>query len=318
LDAKRILAAVSPSAAPFRSVLRRLRRVPDGPHWAYLFILPSLILVAVVVAYPMVTGLLLSLQRFKLNEVARQGEFVGLQNYARALADPVVLQAATTTFFFVSSVVIGSLVVGLSVALVLYSLTRGAAISRLILLVPLFLPSVVASYTWAVLLDGRAGMVNDVLTRLGAIHGPISWFADPKLAFIAVVVIEIWHRFPLFAIFLLAAMYTIPHELAEAAAVDGAGAWARFRRIKLPLLRPIMVISSILVTISVAQSPDVVAILTGGGPARATTTLSLYSFQTGYLAFDLGYAAAIACILFAALAVFVVAYVPVSGILKRG
>jgi multiple sugar transport system permease protein len=274
--------------------------------------------VAVVVAYPMATGLLMSLQRFKLNDIARQGQFVGLANYARAFADPVVQQAATTTLFFVSSVVIGSLIIGLAVAVLLYSLTRGAGISRLLLLVPLFIPSVVASYTWAFLLDSRAGVVNDILARLGVIEGPVAWFADPQLAFVAVVIIEIWHRFPLFAIFLLAALHTIPHELVEAAAVDGAGAWARFRRIKLPLLLPVIVVSSILVTISVAQSPDVVAILTSGGPARATTTLSVYSFQTAYLGFDLGYAAAIACILFAALAVFVLAYVPTSGILRRG
>jgi ABC-type sugar transport system permease subunit len=305
-------------ASALRAVGRWVGRLPDGPNWAYLFILPSIVLVAVVVAYPMATGISLSFQRFRLNEVARQGEFVGLDNYARALADPVVQQAALTTLAFVTSVVAGAFLVGLAVAVLLFSLTRGASTLRLLLLVPLFIPSIVASYTWAFLLDGRAGVINDILRRTGVIDAPIQWFADPSSALGAVIVIEIWHRFPLFSIFLLAALYTIPQELIEAAAVDGANPWQRFRKVKLPLLRPVIIISSILVTLSVAQSPDVIAILTGGGPARATTTLSVYSFQNAYLSFDLGYAAAIACMLFVALAVFVVAYVPLSGILRRG
>jgi multiple sugar transport system permease protein len=299
-------------------LVRQVRRIPDGPHWAYLFVLPSVVLVGIVVAYPMVTGLLLSFQRYRLNDIRRQGEFVGLGNFERLFVDPVALAAITTTITYVAAVVIGSLLLGLVAAILLAPSFRGAWIARLVVLVPLFMPTLVASYNWSFLLDARAGVLNDVLMRLGILTAPKPWFSDPQTALAAVIIIDIWARFPLFAIFLIAAIHTIPDELVQAAAVDGAGSWARFRHIKLPLLLPIIAICSILVTISVAQSPDIIAILTKGGPARATTTLAMYTFQTAYLSFDLGYAAAIGSLLFALLAIFIVIYVRVSGMLRRG
>jgi multiple sugar transport system permease protein len=299
-------------------VIRRLRRLPNGPHWAYLFVLPSLILVGVVVAYPMVTGILLSLQRYRITERSRQGEFVGLQNFQNLFADPVAVQAIGTTIVYVVAVVIGSLILGLLAAVLLAPSFRGGSVVRLLVLVPLFMPSIVASYNWDFLLDSRVGVINDVLLRLGVLTTPRPWLSDPGTALIAVIVIDIWTRFPLFAIFLIAALHTIPDELVEAAAVDGAGPWDRFRRIKLPLLLPVIVISSVLVAISTAQSPDIIAILTKGGPARATTTLSMYAFQKAFLSFDLGYAAAVGTLLFVMLAVFIVVYVRVSGVLRNG
>lgn len=305
------------------SALRiRVGRLADGfvngPRWAYLFILPSFLLVAVVVVYPMVSGLLLSVENFRLNQIAGQGTFVGLKNFARLVSDPVAAKAALTTLIYVGFVVAGSLVVGLVAALLLFRSFRGASIVRLLILLPLFMPSVVSSYIWWLLMDSRAGVVNDVLLRLGIIDSAKAWFSDPTTALIAVIIIEIWSRYAFFAIFILAGLYTISDDQLEAAAVDGAGSWARFRGITLPLLRPVIVVASVLVTISVTQSPDTLVILTQGGPARATTTLSLYAFQTAYLTFDYGYAGAIGVVLLAALAVFAIVYVKISGVLRSG
>jgi multiple sugar transport system permease protein len=297
---------------------RAIRSLPNGPYWAYLFIIPSLVLVGSVVAYPMVTGLILSLQRYRVTDLVHQGEFVGLANFARLIADPVAQQATITTIIYVTAVVFGSLVLGLAAAALLFSSFKGISLVRLLILVPLFLPSVIASYTWDFLLDSRAGVINDILVRLGIIGVSIDWLSHPTTALIAVIVVDIWMRFPLFAIFLLAAMFTISEEIVEAAAVDGANGWDRFRRIKLPLLRPMIVIASVLVTISVAQSPDVIVVLTNGGPARATTTLSMYTFQQAFLNFDFGYAAAVGCLLLGLLSIFVIIYARASGLLRRG
>lgn len=297
---------------------RAVDRFVNGPRWAYLFILPSFLLVAIVVVYPMVAGLLLSVQNFKLNQIVGQGDFVGLKNFARLAADPVAAKAAVTTLVYVGFVVVGALLVGLLAALLLFRSFRGAWIFRLLVLLPLFMPSVVSSYIWWLLMDSRAGVVNDVLLRLGIIQTAQAWFSNPTTALIAVIVIEIWSRYAFFAIFILAGLYTISDDQLEAAAVDGAGSWARFRGITLPLLAPVIVVASVLVTISVTQSPDTLVILTQGGPARATTTLSLYAFQTAYLTFDYGYAGAIGVVLLAALSIFAIVYVKISGVLRNG
>jgi multiple sugar transport system permease protein len=178
-----------------------------------------------------------------------------------------------------------------------------------LILLPWFLPSVVVANMWALLLDPRLGVINDVLVRLGIFAHGKAWFADPNTALGAAVLVEAWHGFPFFALLLLAGLQSVPRELYEAATVDGAGPLAEFRNVTLPMLRAVMAAAVVLRVIGLVNSPDLLLILTNGGPGHATEVLSLYAFTNAYQKFDFGYAAALSVIMFLILMVFSWVYV---------
>ena len=171
----------------------------------------------------------------------------------------------------------------------------------LLILIPWFLPNVVAANIWALMLDPRLGVINDILVRLGLLGEYKAWFADPRTALLTVAMVEVWRGFPFFTLLLLAALKGVPDELYDAAAVDGASAMQRLRHIKLPMLKMVIVATVVLRVISLVNSPDLVLILTGGGPGHATQVLSLYAFEIAYRSFDFGYASAVSVVMFAAL-----------------
>ena len=285
-----------------------------GDRWAYLLVLPSLVLVLAVVLYPLATGALMSLQDVRLNKAGLGTPFVGLSHFMDLVADPVARQAAVNTVIYVVGGVTAQFTVGLIAALTLNMSFRGVWLARLLVLLPLFLPSVVVGHMWGLLLDFRVGVINDLIQRFGISAQPIPFLADPHTALPVVMVVELWREFPWFALFLLAGLQGIPAELHEAAAVDGAGPWTRFWFITWPLLVPIIVATTILQAISLVNSPDLLIILTHGGPGNATQVASLYAFNTAYLGFDFGYAAAISVVIFLALLTFTIVYVRASGI----
>ena len=187
-----------------------------------------------------------------------------------------------------------------------------------LILIPWFLPTVVAANIWALMLDPRLGVINDILVRLGLLGEYKAWFADPRTALLTAAVVEVWRGFPFFTLLLLAALKGIPDELYDAAAVDGATAMQRLWHIKLPMLRMVIVATVVLRVISLVNSPDLVLILTGGGPGHATQVLSLYAFEIAYRSFDFGYASAVSVVMFAALMVCCYLYVRVSGVMDKG
>jgi multiple sugar transport system permease protein len=206
---------------------------------------------------------------------------------------------------------------GLVAALALNRSLPGFRPARVLILLPWLLPSVVAGHMWALLLDARLGVVNDLLLKLRVLERPLAWFADPSWAFPSVLAVELWRWFPFFTLFLLAGLSAIPQELYDAAAMDGAGYWRRFRDITLPLLRPVVVASVVLRVISLVNSPDLLVVLTNGGPGYKTQILSLYAFQTAYNSYNFGYAAAISVVMLLTLAVFTVLYVRLSRVTQE-
>lgn len=294
-----------------------LAALSERRGWAWYLLAPSLVLIALVVLYPTLWGISLSFREMRLNRPDLGTGFVGLRNYITLVNDPVFWLSLRNTFVWVTGAALGEFVLGLSTALLLDRGLPGSRVASVLILLPWFLPNVVAGNMWALMLDPRLGVINDALVSLGVLGAPHAWFADPNTALAAVMVVEIWHGFPFFALLLLAGLKAIPPEMYEAASVDGANALHRFRHVILPQLKTIIVASVVLRAISLVNAPDILLILTGGGPGRVTEVLSLYSFLKVSREFNFGYGSALAVVLFALLMVGSFLYVRLSNILRE-
>lgn len=294
-----------------------LLKLSEGPLWAYLLLVPSLILVCAVVLYPVADGIILSFREMRLTRPGLGTPFVGLRQYQKLIHDPVVHTAAVNTLVWVVVGAVSQFVLGLVAALALNRPLPGVKIARVLVLLPWLMPSVVVAYMWNLMLDSRLGVINDLLVRIGILDSYRAWFADPSTALLTVLVAELWRWFPFFALFLLAGLQAIPQELYDAAALDGAGHWDQFRAITWPLLMPLIVAATVLRVIGLVNSPDLLIVLTNGGPGFSTQVLSLYAFQTAYQSFNFGYAAALSVVLLLVLIVFTVVYVKASGVAKE-
>lgn len=301
-------------AATATTVTKGRRRSPRGEsqRWAWMLLAPSLIVVVAIIGYPLLTGISLSLHHVVLTRPDLGRPFVGLDNFARFLADPVVGTALRNTLAYVSLGVVSQFSLGLGVALLLNRPSRLAWATRTVVMLPWFMPPVVAAYMWTFLLDPTLGVVHQFLGAMGIDTGGHAIFADPDSALAGVLLVELWRSYPFFALFLLAGLQAIPIELREAAAADGATRWQHFRYVTLPLLKPVIVISTVLEIIRLAHSPGLILLLTNGGPGNATQVLSLYSFKQAYLQFDFGYAAAIAVALLVGIIGFSAVYIRAS------
>jgi multiple sugar transport system permease protein len=311
-------------AVPRGAVARLLERVAlisEGRMWAWLLLLPSLVLVLAVLIYPVGSGILLSFRELRLTRPDLGTPFVGLRHYVDLFSDPVFRIAVANTALWAVIGTACQFILGLISALALNRgfrrLLPGMRLARVLVLLPWVMPSVVAGHMWALMLDSRLGVINDVLVRLGVLERYKAYFADPDTALAAVLVVATWGAFPFFTLFYLSALQGIPDDLYEAAGVDGAGAWLQFRHITWPLLLPIVVATVVLRMIGMVNAPDLLLVLTGGGPGHATQVLSLFAFQTAYAEFNFGYAAAISVMMMLMLMAFTVVYVRISGVLKE-
>jgi multiple sugar transport system permease protein len=281
--------------------------------WAWMLLVPSLLLVTALIAYPLVTGISLSLHSVVLNRPGLGRPFVGLENYARLLADETVRTALVNTVIYVVAGVVSQLLLGLGAAVLLNRASRLAWVARTAVMLPWFMPPVVAAYMWAFMLDPRFGILTRLVGLVGIDTGSQGVFADPRLALWGVLLVELWRSYPFFALFFLAGLQSIPEELRDATAVDGATRWQHFRYVTLPLLRPVILVSSLLEGIRLANSPTLILLLTNGGPGDATQVVSLYAFQQAYLKFDFGYASSIAVAMLALTIGFSIVYIRTAG-----
>jgi multiple sugar transport system permease protein len=290
--------------------------ISETRRWAYFLLLPSLLLVAAVAIYPVTSGVWLSFQRYNLLRTPVP-VFIGLAQYADLAADSVFWTSVRNTVVWVTVGAGSQFLLGLITALALNRPTiRGLGFLRVGLLLPWLMPTVVAGHMWSLLLDSRLGVVNDLLVHMGLVQTYVAWFAQAETAMWAVLMVDLWKNFPFFTLLLLAGLQGVPDELYEAAEVDGAGAWYRFLRITMPLITPVIVTAVILRVIGLVNSPDLMIILTHGGPGLATHVLSLLAFNDAYTGFDFGAAAAVATVMLVLLMAFTSAYVRVSGVTR--
>ena len=272
----------------------------------YWFVAPATGLLLLVLVVPVVHVLY---ESFVWTTSSRARVVPSARNYAALAEDEVVRTAVANTATFTVVSVVGHLAIGLGVALLLNQRIRGRAVFRNLALLPWMLPPAVVATGWAWLYHNPFGMLNPLLVGLGLLDAPKAWLASPDTALGAVIVANLWRGFPFISLVLLAGLQAIPSVLYEAADVDGAGAWARFRHVTLPGLRRVMLIALTLDVINTVKYFDLIWVMTAGGPANRTEVLSTLIYRLAFQFFRTGRAAALAMVMVAALAVFSVFYV---------
>ncbi len=231
---------------------------------AYALVLPSFLLLVLLELYPIVYSMWLTTQDVQVDVRGIDAEYVGLENWRHLGEDATLGPILRTTVYFTGVVVVASLLLGLGIALLLNQEFQGRDFCRLVLLVPWAIPAVVSGRMWGLAFNSGIGIVNSVLRKLGLIHEGIQWLTDPTLAINTVAFCQVWTSVPLVALFLLAALQTIPQELYHAARVDGAGAWRCFWYVTLPSIRTVGLALVVLTTISSFKVFDLIYVLTNG------------------------------------------------------
>jgi raffinose/stachyose/melibiose transport system permease protein len=285
--------------------LKRPRRGPGKRMAIALFLLPALVLYSVFVLFPIVQAVHYSF--FKWNGLTPLTDFVGLANYQRAIAEPVFQGAVQHNVFVIVLSLIVQIPFALGLALMLSRRFRGRAILRLVFFAPYVIAEVITGVVWSLLLQ-PGGLAQGALTAvgLGSLYQP--WLADPNTVMLAMFFVISWKYFGFHMILLLAGLQGIPHELEEAAAIDGATRRQAIRYVTLPLLGPTLRVSVFLSIIGALQLFDLIWVTTGGGPVNASNTMATYMFDWGFKRFQLGYGSAVAVILFAFALILALAY----------
>lgn len=273
----------------------------------WLLLGPALAMTALLVLVPAAETAWMSLHDVVLFR-PRSRPFVGLDNYARALADPVFWSSLGNSLVWVLVAVSLQFLLGLAAALLLNRRFPWRGVARALIVVPWALPSVIIGLIWTWMLDFNLGLVNEVGLRLGLLAAPVPWLSQPNTAMAAVILAVVWQGFPFFAVTLLAGLQAIPAEQYEAASIDGAGPVARFRNVTLPGLAGVITTSLLLRMIWVANSLDLILVMTGGGPGTATQTLPLHAFLTAWSGGNYGQGSALAILLTLLLLGVIVAY----------
>jgi multiple sugar transport system permease protein len=273
----------------------------------WLLLAPALALTTVLVLIPAMQTAWMSLHDVILFR-PRSRPFVGLDNYTKSLADPVFWSSLLNSLIWVVTAVALQFLLGLGAALLLNRRFAWRGVARALVVVPWALPSVIIGLIWTWMLDFNLGLVNAIGTRIGLLSQPVPWLSQPGTAMAAVILAVVWQGFPFFAVTLLAGLQAIPAELYEAAALDGASPFESFRNVTLPGLAGVITTSLLLRMIWVANSLDLILVMTGGGPGTATQTLPLHAFLTAWSGGDYGQGSALAVLLTLLLLGVVVAY----------
>ena len=310
---------MSVRSEPFVGAARPARRTATLAGWldrqsvfSWLMMAPPLLFLAALVGYPFCYGILLSLQD---RPVAHAGTFVGLKNFATNLHDPLFWRVALNTFVYTTVATLLKMVGGLALALAMNQQFPLKNLVRALMLLPFIVPTVLSTVAWMWILDPAFSVLNWLLVLVGIPKPGPSWLGNPLLAMVSIIVINTWRGLPFYGITLLAGLQTVPPELYEAATIDGAGSWQRFRYVTLPLLQPIILIVTLFSVIFTFADFQLVYVLTHGGPQNATQLFATYAFDIAMGAGQLGLGASIALTMLPALALLIVA---LTIYLRRG
>ncbi len=286
----------SPStrSAPLR-LPDRIRALVRGKGLLIGFLGPALLVLFVVNIAPVIYTTVTSLQNYYL-PFPQQRAFTGLENYINILSDARFWNAARITGTYVSISLVFQLVLGVIIALLLIQQKRFVGLIRGVLLFPSLITPVAVAFLWRLLFSPSLGLLNYGLSQVGL--GPFAWIYDPDFALASLVLVDVWQKTPLLALIIFTGLLSLPSEVTEAATVDGASPWQLFWRIKVPLLKPVIMVGVLFRVIDLAKEFDVIYILTGGGPGTATETLSLYTYTMGFGFLRMGYSSALGMVLF--------------------
>lgn len=260
---------------------------------------PALVLTLILGVYPMIDTMIISFQSYDLLSIQTKGnEWVGFDNYREILANEKFVQTISQTIIFTVLAVGISIAMGLFLAQIVNAEFRGRAVVRTIILSPWFVPPVVASAIWLWLLESNTSPINAFLLEAGLIERNVRFLTDSdtfgpfSIPMLSIVAVRCWNGLPIIIIFLLAGLQSIPKSLYEAADMDGAGVWAKFRHVTLPMLRPVLMVLFALLFLGGLGHFEMNYVMTGGGPRNLTNVLAVWTYQEGFEFLRYGKAAA--------------------------
>lgn len=275
---------------------------------AWLLLTPMIVIILGVSGYPLIKTLYFSFTGAKLIAPEMTAHWVGFHNFVRALSSDHFREAIGHTAYFAIVSVGAEIVIGVLVALLLNEQFRGRTLMRALLILPLALPTVVNAMMWRLIYNPDFGALNALLTQIGLLDAYRSWLGDPDMAMNMVIIADVWKNFPLVALIALAALQTVSKDLYEAAMLDGAGAWNRFWRITLPAILGPLSVALVLRTIEAFKVFDIIYVMTRGGPASSTKTVSFYVYQEAFAYMRVGAGASYALIVVAITACLIAGY----------
>lgn len=255
-----------------------------------LYIAPAFLALFIILVYPLGYSFWLSFHEWTLRGFVNGVPWVGLQNYIDLVSNSDFINSLRITFTFVISAIAIEFILGMGLALLLNRNLVGKGAIRSMILLPMMCTNVVIGLTWRLLFNYQFGIINYYLNQLG--FGSVEWLSVPSLAMASVIIVDVWNTTSFVALMLLAGLQSLPEEPFEAARIDGASAWQTFAYITLPLLRQTILVALLWRLIDTFRIFDVIYLLTAGGPARATETVSIYVYNYGFKSFNLGYASA--------------------------
>ena len=273
---------------------------------AWLLMLPLLIVMVAVIGWPLADTVHLSFTDAKL--VGTSGSYVGFDNYVRLISGNAFGRTLFTTTFFAVVVVTTEMLLGVLAALLLNQQFYGRTLLRALLILPWTLPTVVNATLWRLIYNPEYGALNAALTQLGFLSEYRSWLGEPGTALTALIVADCWKNFPLVAMIALAALQAVPRDIIAASFVDGAGAFARFRFVTLPYLAGPLMVALVLRTIEAFKVFDIIWVMTRGGPANSTRTMSILVYQEAFSFQRAGSGASLALIVTLIITVLAIAY----------
>lgn len=276
-----------------------------------LFVAPNFLLLGIFSYWPLIYQSYLSLTRWDMIEPTKT--FVGIANYRNLFRGNAFYQVLFNTFYFTAAILIGSIVLGLALALLLNQRMRGRVVGRAIAFAPYVLSGAAIGLVWAYIFDPVYGLMRVFLDLIG-IASP-DWLVDTTWAMPAIIIVYLWKNVGYSAVIYLTGLQNIPRELYEAAEVDGANSWQSFWNITVPQLSPVTFFISVTTILFSIQAFDIVAVMTEGGPVNATTTLVWYLYEQGFIAFRAGTAAAVGMLMF--LLMLIITIIQVGYVQRR-
>lgn len=284
----------------------RKRRMDAGARTGLIYVLPAVAILALVVAYPLFHDFYLSL--FKSRLFPPGLKWVGLGNYIKAIHSPLFWKVMKNTFIWTVGCVSLQFLLGFFAAIVLNERFKGRTLFRALILIPWIVPGVVAASTWKWLYHSDFGMFNEILKQLGIIDTNLMWLGSPELALFALILVNVWKMYPFVMLMILAGLQAVPRELYEAARVDGANIWQGFINITLSQIKPVLVVTLLLLIIWTFNSFTFIYVMTKGGPINSTEVMSMHIYRLGFENFQFGSAASSSVILFGVMLIFTILY----------
>lgn len=297
--------------------LKKPFRLKGEGMFIFLCLLPALLFVAVFTYYPLLRGVVMSFQNYTLFDLLNI-HFIGLDNFVNVVTSPDFPGVALNSFYRVVCSLFFQLLFGLMLALLMRRRFRGRGIYQAFVFFPWAMSGFLIGLIWRWMFNAQFGVINDLLLKTGLIDVPIPFLADGKWAMAAVIMANIWYGVAFFAIMILAALQSIPEELYEAAAMDGAGRFQQLWSVTLPYILPTMLVTILLRVIWILNFPDIIYSMTSGGPAGSTPIFATFMIEKVIFGQDYGQASAIGVIIVLILLLFTVFYVKATRVEKGG